>query len=204
MSAVTEPRTLLEGLFAFHGHRCWASTAGVRAGVAALRALGVDPGGGKSLHAVVEIGDHHGAMCFADGIQYATGCTFGKGNIEKSHRGKLAVTLIDTAAGRKVRVSYKPALQPKIAASAFMRKRAAGIPANEIPESEQLELVDLIWQAPEDNVLAAGPVEATRWRPVEEVIRFAVCPGCHELVAEPYLRVVGGQQMCLDCSGYPA
>ena len=135
-------RGSLEGLFAFHGHRCWASTAGVPAGAAALRALGVESSGGKSLHAVVEIGDHHGAMCFADGIQYTSQCTFGKGNIEKSRRGKLAVTLIDTATGRKVRVSYKPTLQPQIRASAFMRKRAAGIPANEIPEAEQAELVD--------------------------------------------------------------
>ncbi len=39
----------------------------------------------KSLHAIVEIGEHHGAMCFADGIQHITQCTFGKGNIEKSH-----------------------------------------------------------------------------------------------------------------------
>ena len=119
-------RGSLEGLFAFHGHRCWASTAGVRAGAAALRALGVESSGGKSLHAVVEIGDHHGAMCFADGIQYTTQCTFGKGNIEKSRRGKLAVTLIDTATDRKVRVSYMPTLQPQIRASAFMRKRASG------------------------------------------------------------------------------
>ncbi len=204
MSTATEPSVLLEGLFAFHGHRCWASIAGVRAGAAALRALGAEPGGGKSLHAVVEIGDHHGAMCFADGIQYATGCTFGKGNIEKSYRGKLAVTLIDTAAGRQVRVSYKPTLQPRIAASAFMQKRVAGIPADQIPGSEQQELVDLIWQAPADDVLATGPVEAARWRPPEEVVRFAVCPSCHELVAEPYLRVAAGQQVCLDCSGYPA
>ena len=128
-------RGSLEGLFAFHGHRCWASTAGVRAGAAALRALGVESSGGKSLHAVVEIGDHHGAMCFADGIQYATQCTFGKGNIEKSRRGKLAVTLIDTATGRKVRVSYKPTLQPQIRASAFMRKRASGNPGERNPRS---------------------------------------------------------------------
>jgi formylmethanofuran dehydrogenase subunit E len=197
-----EDHGALEGLLAFHGHRCWASTAGVRAGRAALRALGIEASGGKSLHAIVEIGDHHGAMCFADGIQHATQCTFGKGNIEKSHRGKLAVTLIDTASDRKVRVSYKPTLQPQIAASAFMRKRAAGIPANEIPEAEQLELVGLIWDASEEDVLAVGPVEAAGWRPVEEVIRFAVCPGCRELVAEPYLRVVGEQRLCLDCSGY--
>jgi len=192
----------LEGLFAFHGHRCWASTVGVRAGLAALDALGVEPSGGKSLHAVVEIGEHHGAMCFADGIQHSTQCTFGKGNLEKSHRGKLAVTLIDTATDRKVRVSYKPTLQPKIKSSAFMQKRMDGIPASDIPEAEQWELVNLIWGAPQDDVLSIGPVEPAGWHQVEEVVRFAVCPKCDELVAEPYVRVVSGEQVCLDCSAY--
>ncbi len=75
---------LLDQLFAFHGHRRWASTAGVRVARAALDALGVTASGGRSRHAVVDIGDHHGAMCFADGIQVTTGCTFGEGNITKS------------------------------------------------------------------------------------------------------------------------
>lgn len=194
---------LLDQLFAFHGHRCWASTAGVRVAQAALDALGVATSGGKSLHAVVDIGDHHGAMCFADGVQVATGCTFGKGTITKSGKGKLALTLIDAASDRQVRVAYRPSLQPQIRDSAFMTKRAAGVPASEIPESEQWELVHLVWDAPREAVLTVGPVEASGWRPVDEVIRFAVCAGCGELVAEPYLRVAHGEQRCIDCAGYP-
>ncbi|MGC8626560.1 MAG: FmdE family protein [Acidimicrobiales bacterium] len=197
-------RTALSGLVAFHGHRCWASTAGARAGEAALKALGAASSGGKSLHAIVEIGDHHAAMCFADGIQYTTHCTLGKGNIEKAYRGKLAVTLIDTASDRKVRVSYKPTLQPQIAASAFTQKRSAGVPPDEIPEAEQLEPVNLVLDARESDILTVGRVEAAGWRPVEEILRFVVCPGCGELVAEPYLRVVKDQKLCIDCSGYPA
>lgn len=199
-----EAKELLEGLWAFHGHRCWGSTLGLRAGLAALRRLGAEPSGGKSLHAIVELGEHHGAMCFADGVQYATGCTFGKANIEKSHRGKLALTLIDTAEGRQVRVSYRPVLQPRIAGTAFMRKRAAGVPVDQIPEAERDEPVTLIRSAPEEEILSVGPAEPTGWRPVAEAVRFAVCGKCGELVAEPYLRVVGGEQMCLDCSGYQA
>jgi len=199
-----EDRKQLDGLFEFHGHRCWASTVGVLAGRAALRALEVEPSGGKSLHAIVEIGEHHGAMCFADGIQHSTQCTFGKGNIEKSLKGKLAVTLIDTATDRKVRVAYKPTLQPQIKTSAFMQKRAAGVPASEIPESEQWELVNLIWDAPEEDVLTIGSVEPAGWVPIEEVVRFGVCPKCGELVAEPYLRVANDERLCVTCAGYPA
>jgi formylmethanofuran dehydrogenase subunit E len=78
--------TLLRAL-EFHGHRCWACTTGVRAGLAALDALGAERADSKELFAAVEIGHKHGAMCFADGIQYTTGCTLGKGTIAKTHEG---------------------------------------------------------------------------------------------------------------------
>ncbi len=197
-----DDRQVLLDALAFHGHRCWASAMGVRMGLAGMRALGVGRSGAKALHAVVEIGDHHGAMCFGDGVQFATGCTFGKGNIEKDPKGKLGLTLIDKAGGRAVRVRYKPTLQPRIKASAFMQKRTAGVPATEIPESEQWELVDLVWDAPEGDVLAVGPVVDLEWTEPEEVVRFAICVGCGELVAEPYLRVTNGEPRCRDCSGY--
>lgn len=90
-----------------------ASTAGVRIGLAALEALRVERSGAKSLHAIVEYGDHHGAMCFGDGIQYTTGCTFGKGNVSKDPKGKPAVTLVGKANDRAVRVTYKPTLQKR-------------------------------------------------------------------------------------------
>ena len=114
---------ILAGALAFHGHKCWASTAGVRLGLAAMRELGVSRAGAKELHAIIEIGDYHGGMCFGDGVQFTTGCTFGKGNIEKSGEGKFAVTLIDKKSNRAVRVAYKPTLQPKIKATPFMVNR---------------------------------------------------------------------------------
>lgn len=40
-------------------------------------------------------------------MQYTTGCTLGKGNLEKTPYGKLAVTLIERASNRAIRVSYK-------------------------------------------------------------------------------------------------
>lgn len=197
-----EQKQILLDALAFHGHKCWASTAGVRAGLTALRLLGVERSGAKSLHAILENGYYHGAMCFGDGVQYATGCTFGKGNIEKVAKGKLAVILIDKKAMKAVRVSYRPTLQKQIKDSSFMQKRSAGVPPTQIPEAEQWELVNLIWEAPEDAVLLAGPVVTYSWNEPQEIMRFAVCSGCGELVAESYLRVVEGNQLCIDCSGY--
>jgi formylmethanofuran dehydrogenase subunit E len=177
---------------------------GVRIGLAAMRALGVERSGAKSLHAIVEIGDHHGAMCFGDGIQYVTGCTFGKGNIEKNPKGKLGLTLVDKATKRAVRARYKPTLQARIKDSRFMQKRSAGVPPTEIPDEEQWELVNLLWEAPAEDVMVVGPVVAYPWSEPEEVVRFAVCAGCGELVAEPYLRLVKGETRCRDCAGYGA
>jgi len=197
-----EDKQVLIDALKFHGHRCWASVAGVRVGLAALRALGVSRSGGTQLYAIVEIGEEHGAMCFADGVQYATGCTFGKGNMRKQAYGKLAVTLIDKATGRAVRVSYKPTLQKQIAASAFMEKRAAGIMADEIPEDEQMELVDLLWNAPEEDILTVGEVFVSDEPWLPEVMGFVKCDICGELTAHAYLRVVGAKHMCIPCSGY--
>ncbi len=194
---------ILTGALAFHGHKCWASTAGVRLGLAAMRELGVERAGAKELHAIIETGDYHGGMCFGDGIQFTTGCTFGKGNIEKSGEGKFAVTLVDKAAKHAVRVAYKPTLQPRIKATPFMQKRAAGVPPTEIPEAEQMEVVDLVWNAPTDEIMTIGAVATREWREPEEVVRFAVCPRCGELVAEPYLRVAESTTVCSACSGYP-
>jgi len=137
-----------------------------------------------------------------DTFAFHGGCTFGKGNIEKTGEGRLALTLVDKAANRKVRVAYRPTLQPRIKASTFMRQRTAGVPADQIPDADQRELVDLLWEAPEGDVLTVGDVVPAAWLEPEEVARFAVGLGCGELVAEPYLRVVAGEQGCLACSGY--
>jgi formylmethanofuran dehydrogenase subunit E len=193
---------ILQGALKFHGHRCWASVAGVRVGLAALRALGVQRSGGTQLYAIVEIGEEHGGMCFGDGIQYTTGCTFGKGNLRKQPYGKLAVTLIDKAGDRAVRVSYKPTLQGQIAASAFMQQRAAGVMPDEIPEADQMELVNLVWDAPEADILTLGEAFSYPENWVPEVMGFTKCDACGELVAQAYLRVLGKQHLCIPCSGY--
>ena len=122
-----EDKEILVKAFEFHGHKCWASALGVRAGLAVLRALGVKrTGTSGELHCILEIGDNHAAQCLADGLQYATGCTLEKFNVEKTGWGKLAFTLVDKKGERSVRVSYRPARHHLVAESAFMRKRGQG------------------------------------------------------------------------------
>jgi formylmethanofuran dehydrogenase subunit E len=197
-----DDKEILMDALKFHGHRCWASVAGVRVGLAALRTLGVKRAGGTQLFSIVEIGEDHGGMCFGDGVQYTTGCTFGKGNIRKEPHGKLALTLIDKATNRSVRVSYKPTLQKQIAESAFMRKRGMGVMPDEIPVEEQMELVNLVWDAPEADILTIGEVTTHKGEWFPELMGFTRCAACGELTAHAYLRVVGDKHVCIPCSGY--
>jgi formylmethanofuran dehydrogenase subunit E len=62
---INDDRDVLLKALDFHGQRCWASAVGVRIGLAALEALSVERSGGSQLVAAVEIGEKHGAMCFA-------------------------------------------------------------------------------------------------------------------------------------------
>lgn len=197
-----DDRQVLEKALEFHGHRCWASVAGVRVGLAALEKLGVKRSGGSQLYGIVEIGEEHGGMCFGDGVQYVTGCTFGKGNIRKEPLGKLGFTLIDKGSDKAVRVVFTSKLQKQIAESNFMQQRAAGISPDEIPLEDQMELVDLVWNAPAEDVLKVGEVFDYPFNWLPEVMGFKTCDRCGELTALAYLRVVGTQQVCIPCSGY--
>lgn len=195
-------RMILDKALEFHGHRCWASVAGVRVGLAALEKLGVKRSGGTQLFGIVEIGEEHGGMCFGDGVQYATGCTFGKGNIRKQPFGKLGFTLIEKSTNRAVRVVFTSKLQKQIAESKFMQQRAAGISADEIPMEDQMELVELVWNAPENEVLKIGEVFEYPGKWIPEVMGFKPCDSCGELTALAYLRVVGQKHVCIPCSDY--
>ncbi len=197
-------KKILEKAFEFHGHICWASAAGVRAGIAALRELKVQrTGSSGELHCKLEIGENHGAQCFADGVQYATGCTIGKGNIEKMGWGKLALTLIDKKKEKAVRVSYKPRRHKMIAESSFMRKRGQGIPPTQIPREEAMAMADIVWDAPESEVLSIGEVKDYEWEDdFGEIMGLVPCSQCGEMVSKVYLRVVGDAHMCIPCSGY--
>jgi len=197
-------KEILKNAFHFHGHICWASAAGTRAGIIALRELGVKrTGSSGELHCILEIGENHGAQCFADGVQFSTGCTLGKGNIEKAGWGKLAFSLIDKKNQKAVRISYKNGPHhKKVSESSFMRKRGQGIPPTEIPAEEAWEMADIIWNASENEVFSIGAVEEYHWEDFGEIMGLVPCAHCGELVSKVYLRLAGDKAMCIPCSGY--
>ncbi|MDP2480583.1 MAG: FmdE family protein, partial [Candidatus Palauibacterales bacterium] len=97
---MVDAKAFLDAGLQFHGHKCPAMPLGIRAGAIAMNRLGVPRSDGKTLLAVVELGDGHFAHCFGDGVQTVTGCTYGKGNIKELGYGKFGVTLVDKTTGR--------------------------------------------------------------------------------------------------------
>ena len=128
----------------FHGHKCPAMPMGLRAGLAAMKALGVERSKDKELFVESETGKGHAAGCFLDGIMTATGCTFGKANIQKLYYSKMAFTLTEMKTGKSVRVSLKPEFFEKALNSPFVQERKKGVPPQDIPAAITDPLVDRI------------------------------------------------------------
>ena len=78
--------------FEFHGHECPFMPIGYRMGQLALAYLGAEKEADHGFFVFPELGEGHPQTCMMDGIQVATGATYGKVMITKSFYGKLAAT----------------------------------------------------------------------------------------------------------------
>ena len=183
-----------------HGHKCPAMPLGLRAGAAAMNALGVERSTDGQLLARVELGEHHCAHCFADGVQMITGCTFGKGNIVQLGYGKFGLTLVDKASGRAVRVVPRAEVQLATKQTPFFKEyRERGIPASKVPLEVVQPLIDKVMSAPEGEILKVGEIRPFEVpKPVESFASF-VCERCGDNVVEKYGRLHEGQHVCIPC-----
>ncbi len=193
---------LLEMAFAFHGHKCPAMPLGLRAGLKALEVLGVERSKDKELHVIAETGKGHAAGCFLDGVMVATGCTYGKSNIEKRYWDKMAFTLIDTKTNRAVRVSLRPEFFAKALESPFVQERKKGIPPQDIPYEILKPLLDRVLSMPYEEFLVVSDVFEYKFEKKPGCFTAIPCAVCGELTFEKALRVKDGKKVCIPCSGY--
>lgn len=197
-----EQQELLELGLAFHGHKCPAMPMGLRASLAAMEALGVERTGDSALVALVDLDENHCATCFADGVQVATGCTFGKGNIRKLHYGKWGLTLIDKKRGKAVRVAPLAAAMEANKQTEFMALRKQGVPPTQIDPSISEPLVERVMSAPLENLLSVSEVFDYEWHEAPHTFESVVCDECGEMVVERNARIKGGRTLCIPCAGY--
>ena len=76
----------------FHGHLGPFLIIGLRMGSLALKLLGLS--GHSGLRAIVETGNEPPLSCIADGVQVATGCTLGRGDIEVVKNSRAKATFL--------------------------------------------------------------------------------------------------------------
>ncbi len=185
----------------FHGHRCPAMPMGLRAGIAALTALGVERARDKELHVISETGKGHAAGCFLDGVMAATGCTYGKSNIEKTYWNKMAFTLVDTKKGRAVRVSLKPEFLEQALKSPFVQHRRQGVPPQDVPAGVLQPILDRVLSLPEERFLNVSDPFDVPWQGGRTCFEVVRCDGCGEAVFTNAVAETEGKTLCRGCAG---
>ncbi len=184
-----------------HGHKCPAMPMGLRAGRAALQALGVERAMDGQLTALVEIDSDHCATCYADGVMMATGCTFGKGNIRKLGYGKFVLTLIDNKSGHSVRVATRNEVIKRNQESEFIQFRKNGVPASKIAAELIDPAVEFILAEADENLFKIDPVQQVKLAPGRpHDFNTQICEECGEVMVERYARIKNGKTVCIPCS----
>jgi formylmethanofuran dehydrogenase subunit E len=174
---------------------------GLRAGEAAMKALGAERATDGQLLTLIEIGDDHCATCFADGVQLITGCTFGKGNIRKLDYGKWGVTLVDKKRQKAVRVVPRAdAMQANKATDFFQSYRMKGVPASQVPTEVVQPLIEKVLNAPEAMLLKVSDVFDYPYTEAKPSFDSFVCQACGEMVVERYGRLKGDKRVCIPCA----
>lgn len=184
---------------AFHGHKCPAMPLGYRAAQAAMKALGVERSQDKELYVISETGKGHAAGCFLDGIMSATGCTYGKSNIEKRYYNKMAFTLIDVPGKCAIRVRLKDEFFGNMLNSPFVAQRQLGVAPQDIPARIVDPLVDKVMTIPEDMFLEVGPKEPYERPKGKGCFDTDLCVICAERVFVDKLSETASGRMCVPC-----
>jgi len=201
---MVDAKEYLELGLKLHGHKCPAMPMGLRVGAAAMNKLGVARTGDSAWLALVELGENHCATCFADGVQAITGCTFGKGNIQRTHKGKWGLTLINKKVKKAVRVYPKAEAMAKNKETSFFKDyRMKGVPPTQVPEEVVQPLFEGVMNAPEEALLNVSEVFDYDYKEPAHTFDSFVCEQCGEMTVLQYGRIgKDGKKICQDCAGY--
>ncbi|HYM40257.1 MAG TPA: formylmethanofuran dehydrogenase subunit E family protein [Thermoplasmata archaeon] len=125
----------LAALQRFHGHLGIYVTLGLRMGAIGQRTLG----GYKGLQATVRTVPKPPMMCVVDGVQFASACTMGKGNIAIEAAQEPGVTF--EKEGRRITISLKPGLNRLIQGEmSHDREIERSVHYYEAPEAELFDV----------------------------------------------------------------
>ncbi len=189
-----------EWAFEFHGHKCPAMPMGYRAGLTALKKLGVEKASNKELYLYCENGPAHAAACFLDGVMAATGCTYGKGLVEKLNYAKNAIVLVELKSNRAVRVSINPEVFGKALNSDFVQLRKQKIEPKDIKPELVLPLIENIKKMDEDVLFSVSEIFEKKVELPKGTFEWHTCAKCGEIVFDNQSKVINGERICIPCS----
>ena len=193
--AETFDQKAIDEVVRFHGHQCPGLAIGIQAGRLALREIG-SHSPDEEVVAVVETD-----MCAVDGIQYLTGCTFGKGNLIHRNWGKNAYTFFRRSDGKAVRIAPKA----RTWMSPEQQELQARVRAGDGTQADEARLRELreewthhILNAPLDDLFTVTEVHEEV--PHRARLHASVdCGECGESVMETRIRKLGGRDLCIPC-----
>ncbi len=125
---------ILTRLSDFHGHLGPYVVVGYRMGKIANREIGEDPFEKKALALT---GRDPPVSCIVDGVQFSSGCTLGKGNIEVRDEGVPSVEF--SGSGKALKITLKEKVQKRI---------------EEVIESDLEEISKEVFEMSEDDLLS--------------------------------------------------
>jgi len=193
--------TLPEWIFEFHGHRCPFMPLGYRMGLLAMKELGVEQEKDHGFFVIPELGIGHPQTCLMDGMQIATGATYGKSLMEKTSWGKLAAVFYHPKKGA-VRLSLKPEFLDEFGKVDFFAYRKRGVEPSEIPSKITDEAISWTDAQLDERVFKVENLPEYKFTSAKGSFNKVKCVKCGEYVFERYVRLVNNQPHCIPCSGY--
>ncbi|NWF95843.1 MAG: TraR/DksA C4-type zinc finger protein [Candidatus Thorarchaeota archaeon] len=187
--------------FEFHGHLCPFLPIGYRMGRLAMEYLKLDREKDHGFFVFPETGEGHPQTCMVDGIQAATGATYGKVLMEKTFYGKLAATFFHPKNGA-VRLSLTPDFIDAMSKFEFFAYRKKGVEPSEIPHEVTEEVTKWTYEQPDKFMFKVEFKPDFKFTPPKGSFNKSKCSICGEYVFERYLRMKDGAPVCIPCSGY--
>ena len=198
---------LLKKAREFHGHLCPYLVLGLRASIIAMKNLetsktDIEETISEENLAIVEVNN-----CFADGVQVATGCTFGNNSLIYIDTGKNAITLVKRRSWEGVRVyidaeklreRYFSREVVELFEKVIIRREGNAKDINRIHKL-WTELAYKMLEIPENEF----KVERVRVKPLERapIFKSVRCSRCGELVMETRVIYINGEPLCPVCAG---
>ncbi len=175
---------------------CLGLPLGLRAGAEALSALAVPRSADKDLTAIVEVVPEQFFHCFGDGIQWITGCTLGKNNLQLQPLGKFAVTVIEMNSQEGVRISFRAEFLEDFLQWSAVADKAHPQPGY-LPRPGEVSMrIQKILERPLSELFSPRHfVGYSVSAPVMDWTHVR-CTGCGELVIGRYAHHLGKEAWC--------